>query len=102
MNSYRSSEEEPILALMLRAKCIEAESIEFITEDQLKACIDVNSWIDPSEYDLAQIEAGIVHVKLGVLKNNLEMKMWELDLRYSIVLKNCGTLNSSSGSRSLL
>ena len=81
LTSYRSSVEEPILALMLRAKWIEADSIEFITEDQLKACIEINSCLDPAEYDLAQIEAGIAQVKLGIVRKNLETKVWELDLR---------------------
>ena len=82
--------EEPILAFMVRAKWIESESIEFITEDLLKACIDVKSCMDPAEYDLPQIEAGIAHLKLGIVRKNLEMKVWELDLRYSTVLKHLG------------
>ena len=53
LNSYRSGVEEQILALMLRAKWIEAESIQFITEEHLKACIDVKP--GPAEYDLADI-----------------------------------------------
>ena len=90
LTSYRSSVEEHILALMLRAKQIGADSIKFSTEDELKASIKVKSCIDPAEYDIAQIEAGIADVKLGIVKKNLEMNVWELDLRYSTVLNNLG------------
>ena len=76
LNSYRSSVEESILALMLRAQWIEADSIEFITGYQLKACIEIKSCIDPAEYDFAQIEVGIAHVKLGIVRKNLEMIVW--------------------------
>ena len=88
--SYCSSVEEAILAFFLRAKWIEADSIEFIMEDRLKACIEVNSCIDPAEYDPVQIEAGIAHVKFGIVKKKLEMQMSELDLRCSKVLKKLG------------
>ena len=75
LTSYRASVEETILSLMVWAKWIEALSIEFITEDQLKACIEVKSCDDPAEYDLAQIEAGIAHVKLSIVRKNLETKV---------------------------
>ena len=90
LTSYSSSVEEPILALMIRASWIKAESVNSITEEQLKMCVYERSRIDPSEYDLAQIEKGIADVRLGTAKKNLEMKVWELDLQYSTVLKNLG------------
>ena len=66
------------------------QNVEEISEDQLKDCVKGRSHIDPSDYDLAQIEKGIAHVKLENSSSRLEMRVWELDLQYSKALKEMG------------
>ena len=50
----------------------------------------MRSRIDPADYDLAQIEKGIQHIRLSNGQKSLEMKVWELDLQYATVLENLG------------
>ena len=75
---------------MLRAEWVTAPDTDSITEDQILSCIEMRSRIDPADYDLAQIEKGIQHVRLSNGHRSLEMKIWELDLQYAIVLENLG------------
>ena len=90
LTSYRNSIKNPILALMLRAEWVTAPDTDSITEDQIRSCIEMRSRIDPADYDLAQIEKGIQHVRLSNGQESLEMKVWELDLQYATVLENLG------------
>ena len=88
LTSYRNSIKNPILALMLRAECITASDTDSTTEDQIRSCIEMQSRIDPADYDLAQIDKSIPHVRLSNGQKNFEMKVWVLDLQYATVLEN--------------
>ena len=90
LTSHRNSIENPILALVLRAEWVAASDTDSITEDQIRSCIQMRSRIDPADYNLAQIEKGIQHVRLRNRQKSLEMKVWELGLQYATVLENLG------------
>lgn len=88
--NFCKSIKKPFLELMLGAECVTARYIDFITEDQLQSCIEMQSRIVPADYDLAEIENCIQKDQLCNRQNSIGMKVWELHLQYTAVLESLG------------
>lgn len=87
--TYRNSIEKPVLEIFITAQWVPVPSIDDITEEHLKDCVEDRAKIQTEDYDLAQIERGIKHVKLEKSKN-LEIQVWGLGLRYATTLDKLG------------
>ena len=57
LKSYRRSIDDTIVSLMVRAKWVNADTVEDIIEEQLKKCVHERLQISPDKHDLDMIES---------------------------------------------
>ncbi|PXF40026.1 hypothetical protein BWQ96_10260 [Gracilariopsis chorda] len=78
--------------MFVTACWVPVESVEDITEQHLRQCVEERARVNPEEYDLAQIERDLKYVRMDKItkSNSLEMQVLRLGLKYSTTLENLG------------
>eukprot|EP00171_Calliarthron_tuberculosum_P023513 IDg23513t1 len=66
--SYLTSVDRPVLELMWLRKYIERDSLDEITEDDVKECISHRARRKPGDFEIAAVEKTIsnVHIKMSI------------------------------------
>lgn len=92
LTTYRDTIEESILELFIIANWAQATSVENVTEDQIRACIEKLARVDEKDYDMGIIEQDIISVSMERPRRgaNLEKQVWRLCLKYTTTLNKCG------------
>ena len=92
LTTYRDSVSENVLRMFVTAKWIQADSVQEMTEEQLRDCIEQRGRVHESEYNLANVERKLAKVALGRPKKGvtLETQVWRLCMKYYDTLKACG------------
>lgn len=92
LTTYRNSIAKPVLDMFVTAQWVPADTVEEISEEHLKACVEERAHVNPAEYDLGQIERDLRQVRMehGPKHMSLEMQVLTLGLKYATTLDNLG------------
>ncbi|PXF44743.1 hypothetical protein BWQ96_05502 [Gracilariopsis chorda] len=92
LKTYWNSITKPVLDIFVTACWVPVESVEDITEQHLRQCVEEPAQVNPEEYNLAQIERDLKYVRMdkNTKSNSLEMQVLRLGLKYSTTLENLG------------
>lgn len=88
--SYRASIDDSYLRIFLTAEWIKAESLDKITEEQIKDCIKKKAFYKPEEYELDRIDHLVRKVKMDMALKDAEDRVWSLHHHYLEVLEAAG------------
>ena len=88
--SYRNSIDKSLLETFVIAKWVPETTVDSITEDSLKKCIDNRSTVDSDKYELALIEKQLSSLHLDTSVRTLENRIWKLCVPYKKILKELG------------
>ncbi|CDF33359.1 unnamed protein product [Chondrus crispus] len=88
--SYRASIDDSYLRIFLTAKWIKAESLEAISEEQIRECVKEKASYKLEEYELDRIDNLVKDVKMDMSLKEAEDRVWSLHLRYLEVLEAAG------------
>ena len=83
---------KPFLRISVLGDWVSATTIESITEEELKDCIEGKACVNPNEYELGKIDREIRNLKMEKddPSDTLEMQVWNPCLKYTTILENCG------------
>lgn len=92
ITTYRNSVDESVLEFFYISGWIPVASIDEISEEDLKKCIEDHSKVEDKDLDLGRIERELrsVRMKSPNKKAGLEKQVWNLVLLYTSTLRNCG------------
>lgn len=85
LTTYRNSIDESVLELFVIANWVDAPSVDRISEEQIKTCIEKLGRVEEKDYDLGNIERDVRNVSMERPRRlkSLEKQVWRLCLKYS-------------------
>ena len=90
--TYRNSVDQSVLDVFVMAQWVPVHSVEEVTEQQIRDCIDNRAEVAVQDYDAGKIEQDIKDVKMEAKDKdtNLEKQVWKLCLNYTTTLRKFG------------
>lgn len=92
LTTYKDSITPAILEILALGDWVPVDTVELITENNLKDCVLKHTNVDPDDYHFGKLKDELKYVKLGRAdnENNLESQVRRLILEYTKILQKCG------------
>ena len=88
--SYKMSIDRRFLRTFIAGEWIKAESVDKVTEEQLKSCIAKRSKSRDQELTMTFVDRTVRPVKMDMKIEDPEDRIWSLHSHYLTVLENAG------------
>ena len=88
--SYRNSIDSSVLELFVTLQWVPESSVDSITENSLKACVNTKATVAADKYDQALVERHLSSVKMDSAVQSLSARLIKLALDYSKMLRRIG------------
>ena len=88
--SYKASIDKLLLKNFLIARWILADSVDDITEEALRKCVDDRAKIADEDTSLRSVNKVVNDVRMNMSLKNTEDRIWDLMNRYTATLENAG------------